>query len=80
MNLGLFNNVAALSIVVTQMLLIVLLVLFFMHVRHAGTLTWIFVAAGLIWLLIMFDLTLGDYLTRTGPIHQILHNRVGLPP
>jgi caa(3)-type oxidase subunit IV len=75
-NFGVFNNVAALSIAVVQMLL---KVMFFMHVRHAGALTWIFVAAGLIWLLIMFDLTLGDYLTRTVPIHQILHNRVGLP-
>lgn len=74
-NLGVFNNVAALTVAFAQMLLIVL---FFMHVRHAGALTWIFVAAGLIWLLIMFDLTLGDYLTRTGPIHQMLHNRVGM--
>ena len=26
----------------------------------------------------MFDLTLADYMTRPGPIHQILHNRVGV--
>lgn len=36
------------------------------------------VCAGVIWLLIMFDFTLADYLTRTGPLHLILHNRVGV--
>jgi cytochrome c oxidase subunit 4 len=35
-----------------------------MHVRHSRRLTWIFVAAGFIWLLIMIDLTLSDYFTR----------------
>jgi hypothetical protein len=35
-----------------------------MHVRYRERRTWIFVAAGFIWLLIMIDLTLGDYLTR----------------
>lgn len=61
LNLGPLNNVAALSISITKMLLVVL---FFMHGRYEKALTWIFIAAGLIWLLIMVDLTLGDYLTR----------------
>ena len=60
-NLGPFNIVAALTIAVTKMLLVIL---FFMHVRYSPRRTWIFVAAGFIWLLIMIDLTLGDYLTR----------------
>jgi cytochrome c oxidase subunit 4 len=60
-NLGPFNNVAALSISIFKMLLIVL---FFMHGRYEKTITWIFIAAGLIWFLIMVDLTLSDYLTR----------------
>ncbi len=34
------------------------------HVRYSSRLTWLFVAAGFIWLLIMIDLTLSDYLTR----------------
>ncbi len=34
------------------------------HVRYNSRLTWLFVAAGFIWLLIMIDLTLSDYLTR----------------
>ena len=60
-NLGSFNIVAALTIAVTKMLLVIL---YFMHVRHSSRLTWLFVAAGFIWLLIMIDLTLSDYLTR----------------
>ena len=60
-NLGAFNIVAALTIAVAKMLLVIL---FFMHVRHTSKLTWLFVAAGFIWLLIMMDLTLSDYLTR----------------
>jgi cytochrome c oxidase subunit 4 len=64
-NLGPFNVVAALAIAVTKMLLVIL---FFMNVRHSSRLTWIFVAAGFIWFLIMIDLTLSDYLTRGGPI------------
>ena len=60
-NLGSLNIVAALIIAVTKMLLVVL---FFMHVRYSTRLTWLFVAAGFIWLLIMIDLTLSDYLTR----------------
>jgi cytochrome c oxidase subunit 4 len=60
-NLGPFNNIAALGISAVKTLLVVL---FFMHVRHETKLTWIFVTAGLIWLLIMVDLTMSDYLTR----------------
>lgn len=60
-NLGKFNAVAALTIAVIKMLLVIL---YFMHVRYKSALTWVFVAAGFIWLLIMVDLTLSDYLTR----------------
>jgi cytochrome c oxidase subunit IV len=60
-NLGPFNIVVALTIAVTKMLLVILI---FMHVRYNKPLTWLFVAAGFIWLLIMMDLTLSDYLTR----------------
>jgi cytochrome c oxidase subunit 4 len=60
-NLGPFNVVAALAIAVAKMLLVIL---FFMHVRHNNLLTWLFVAGGFVWFLIMVDLTLSDYLTR----------------
>jgi cytochrome c oxidase subunit 4 len=61
LDLGKLNAIAALSIAVVKMLLVLL---YFMHVRYSTRLTWIFVAAGFIWLLIMVDLTLSDYLTR----------------
>jgi len=60
-DMGRFNPIAALTIAVVKMLLVIL---FFMHVRYNKPITWIFVAAGFVWLAIMIDLTLSDYLTR----------------
>ena len=61
LNLGRFNAVAAMSIAVVKMLLVLL---FFMHLRSSAKLTWVFAAAGFLWLMFMISLTLGDYLTR----------------
>ena len=41
-----------------------LVVLFFMHVKHASKLTWIFATAAFLWLGIAMALSFGDYLTR----------------
>jgi cytochrome c oxidase subunit 4 len=41
-----------------------LVVLFFMHVRWGTRLTWVIAASGFFWLLILFGLTMQDYLTR----------------
>ena len=60
-NLGAFNNVVALAIAFGKMSLVLL---FFMHVKYEKRLTWVFVSAGFIWLLIMIGYALGDYLTR----------------
>jgi cytochrome c oxidase subunit IV len=60
-HLGPLNVAAALTIAITKMMLVML---YFMHVRYSSRLTWLFVAAGFIWLLIMIQLTLSDYLTR----------------
>ncbi len=62
-NLGSFNIVAALTIAFAKALLVVL---YFMHVRYTSRFTWLFVAAGFLWLFIMITLTLSDYLTRGG--------------
>ena len=56
-----FNVAAALTIALLKMLLVILV---FMHVKYKSPLTWIFVAAGFIWLLIMIDLSLSDYMSR----------------
>jgi len=61
LNLHHFNVAVALAIALVKMLLVIL---FFMHVKYKPPLIWIFVAAGFVWLLIMVDLTLSDYLTR----------------
>jgi cytochrome c oxidase subunit 4 len=41
-----------------------LVILFFMHVRWSTRLTWVVVASGFFWLLIMFGLTMTDYVSR----------------
>ena len=41
-----------------------LVILFFMHVRWSTRLTWVVAASGFFWLLILFGLTMQDYLTR----------------
>lgn len=42
----------------------VLIVLVFMHVKGGSRLLRVFVGAGLVWLVLLFTLTLADYLTR----------------
>ena len=60
-DLGVFNNVVMLGIACTKAALVVL---FFMHVRWSSRLTWVVVASGVFWLLIMFTLTMTDYMSR----------------
>jgi cytochrome c oxidase subunit IV len=60
-DLGVFNNIVMLLIACTKASLVIL---FFMHVRWSTRLTWVVVASGFFWLLIMFSLTMSDYLTR----------------
>jgi cytochrome c oxidase subunit IV len=42
----------------------VLVVLFFMHVRHGTRLTGVVVLSGVFWLAILLIITMSDYLTR----------------
>jgi cytochrome c oxidase subunit 4 len=60
-DLGVFNTVAAVVIAVFKM---VLVILFFMHVRYSAHRTWLVVAGAFFWLGIMLVVTFGDYLTR----------------
>ena len=60
-DLGPLNNVLMLGIAMTKALLVIL---FFMHVRWSTRLTWVVVASGFFWLMILFGLTMMDYLTR----------------
>ena len=56
-----WNTVAALAIAVAKMLLVVL---FFMHVKYSPGLTRLVIVAGFFWLAIMIALTLSDELAR----------------
>jgi len=60
-DLGPYNTVAALAIAFVKMLLVVL---FFMHVRYSSGLTKIVVLAGFFWLAILLTFTMSDYFTR----------------
>jgi cytochrome c oxidase subunit 4 len=60
-DLGPLSVVAALTIAVGKMLLVAL---FFMHVRHSTQLTRLVVVGGLLWLAILITLTMADLLSR----------------
>jgi cytochrome c oxidase subunit IV len=64
-DLGKWNTVVALVIAFTKMLLVVL---FFMHVKYATGLTRVIIIAGFFWLGIMITLSCTDELTRTWEI------------
>src|SRR5450830_1664598 len=59
-DMGVMNNVIMLAISMTKASLVIL---FFMHVRWSTRLTWVVVASGFLWLLVLFGITMTDYLT-----------------
>ena len=48
-----------------------LVVLYFMHVKEASHVTWVFAGSAFLWLLIMISLTMADYATRNDTPGQI---------
>lgn len=58
---GRFNDAIALAIAGTKALLVIL---YFMHLRHATGLTRVFVVAGVFWLGLLFVFIFADVLTR----------------
>jgi cytochrome c oxidase subunit 4 len=61
-DLGPFSVVVALAIAVCKMLLVVL---FFMHVRHSTKLTKLVLAGGILWFFILIGMTYTDFGSRT---------------
>ena len=62
-DLGPLNNIVMLTVACTKALLVIL---FFMHVRWGTRLTWVVAGSGFVWLIIMFGITLTDYMSRGG--------------
>jgi cytochrome c oxidase subunit 4 len=60
-DLGPFNLIVALALAITKAILIAL---FFMHIKGSSRLLHLAAVAGVIWLLFLISLTLGDYITR----------------
>ncbi|MBX7216681.1 MAG: cytochrome C oxidase subunit IV family protein [Candidatus Kapabacteria bacterium] len=59
--IGGLNIIVALSIAFTKMMLVVL---YFMHMKWSSKLTWIFGGASILWLILMLVITLADYFSR----------------
>lgn len=60
-NFGFLNIYIAMGIATVKALIVAV---YFMHLRYNPRLTWLFAGAGILWLLIMFVLTMADYMTR----------------
>jgi cytochrome c oxidase subunit 4 len=60
-DLGVFNTPVALGIAGLKASLVIL---YFMHVRFSTRLTWVVIAASILWLAVLFVLTLADYISR----------------
>ena len=60
-DLGPLNNIVMLTVACAKALLVIL---YFMHVRWSTRLTWVVAGSGFLWLLIMFSLTMADYMSR----------------
>jgi cytochrome c oxidase subunit IV len=60
-DLGPLNNILMLTVACTKALLVIL---YFMHVRWSTRLTWVVAGSGFFWLIILFGITMGDYLSR----------------
>jgi cytochrome c oxidase subunit IV len=61
-DLGAFSVVVALAIAICKMLLVVL---FFMHVRHSTKLTKLVLLGGILWFFILIGMTYTDFGSRT---------------
>jgi len=60
-DLGALNTPVALAIAAFKATLVIL---FFMGVKYNTPLTKVVAASGFLWLIILFGITMGDYLTR----------------
>jgi len=64
-DLGQFSTPVALAIATAKATAVIL---FFMHVRYSSKLTKAVVVASFVWLLVLFVLTMADYVSRAWPM------------
>ncbi len=60
-DLGAMNILVAVTIACIKAYIVIL---YFMHVKYSARIIWLTAAAGFIWFVLMFALTLADYATR----------------
>jgi cytochrome c oxidase subunit 4 len=60
-DLGALNTTVALAVAVVKATLVIL---FFMHVKYSSRLTWLVVASGFFFLLVMVAFTMSDFVSR----------------
>lgn len=60
-DMGAASNLVAMGIAITKALLVLL---FFMHLRHTTPLVWIAIGSGLFWFGVLVAFTLSDVVTR----------------
>jgi cytochrome c oxidase subunit 4 len=60
--MGALNVTVNLGVALAKTLLVII---FFMHLRHGSALVRVFASVGFLWLLILLVLSLSDYLSRT---------------
>jgi cytochrome c oxidase subunit 4 len=60
-DVGPFNLIVALAVAIAK---VIIIALFFMHIKGSSRLLHLAAVAGVIWLLFLISLTLGDYATR----------------
>jgi len=60
-DLGPLNTLVAMTIACVKATFVVL---YFMHARYGSRLIWVMLGAGVLWLVILIALTMGDYASR----------------
>jgi cytochrome c oxidase subunit 4 len=62
-DLGILSKLGAVTIAAIKALLIFT---YFMHLRYSPRLVWVFAGIGFLWFILLFTITMGDYIARGG--------------
>ncbi|MFT4569644.1 MAG: cytochrome c oxidase subunit 4 [Hyphomicrobiaceae bacterium] len=62
-DMGAMSNLIAMGIAIAKALLVLI---FFMHLRHSSPLVWVAVGSGVFWFAVLVAFTLADVMTRGG--------------